>query len=56
MTAKHAEGGIVVTYLDVDDQHNEVSVSTCSRRTGLEVIETAIERLTTVRDELRRLA
>ena len=56
-TAKHAEGGIVVTYLDVDDFYSQVSVDRLHayRGSSLEVIETAIERLTTVRDELRRL-
>ena len=54
--AEHAERGTVLVYLGVDDQHSQVSLQPLAGVASVEMLTEAIERLTTVRDELRRLA
>jgi hypothetical protein len=53
--AEHAERGVLLVYLGVDDQHSQVSLQPQAGVTSKEMLTEAIGRLTTVRDELRRL-
>jgi hypothetical protein len=53
--ALSAEHGVVLVYLGVDDEHDEVQVDPQPAHLCLEVLTKSIVRLTTVRDELRRL-
>lgn len=54
--AQHAERGIVVVYLGVDGGLSQVAFEDgMPRRGSVEVLDEAIERLTTVRNELQRL-
>ena len=53
--AQYAERGIVLVYLGVDDAHSEVSLTPRPQYPSVDILTDAIERLTTVRDELRRL-
>jgi hypothetical protein len=54
--AEHAERGVVLVYLGVDDQHTLVSVQPQAGVASVNMLTEAIGRLTSVRDELRRLA
>jgi hypothetical protein len=54
--AEHAQRGVVLVYLGVDDQHSQVSLQPQASRSSEEVLTEAIERLAIVREELQRLA
>ena len=54
--AKEAERGIVLVYLGVDDDHSEAQLRPLWSNPNVDMLTEAIDRLTTVRDELRRLA
>jgi hypothetical protein len=54
--AQYAERGVVSIHLGVDKQHSQVSLQPQASRSSEEVLTEAIERLATVREELRRLA
>ncbi len=54
-SARHAENGVVLVYLGVDGYHSEVITDAPRPIPSTEMLTEAIERLTTVRDELRRL-
>ena len=54
--AEHAKRGIVLVYSRIDDQHSQVSLQPQAGVASEEMLTEAIERLATIRDELRRLA
>jgi hypothetical protein len=54
-SARHVERGVVLVYLGVDDYHSEGITDAPRPIPSTEMLTEAIERLTTVRDELRRL-
>jgi hypothetical protein len=53
--ASCAERGIILVYLGVDDDHDEVQVHPMPAHPSVDALSRAIQQLTTVRDELRRL-